>query len=67
MFPLPVQWILTVLIPIGFAGYYPAEGVMALSAVSALAWLAFPVGLLVLTIGLVVWHTGLARYQSAGS
>lgn len=67
IFPVSVQWVLTIAVPIAFAGFYPAEQVLAPTSLSLLAWLTLPVGLLVCGAGMVVWHAGLARYQSAGS
>lgn len=66
IFPLSLQWVLTVAIPIAFAGFYPADRVLS-PTLSYLAWLALPVGVGVLAAGAAVWHAGLARYQSAGS
>jgi ABC-2 type transport system permease protein len=67
VFSASVQWLLTVVIPVAFAGFYPAERLLSFATLSLLAWLSLPVGLLVLAIGMSVWHVGLGRYQSAGS
>ena len=67
IFPMSLQWLFTLVIPIGFAGFYPAERLLSLTSISLLAWLALPLGLVTCGIGMAVWHAGLARYQGAGS
>ena len=67
IFPVSLQWVLTVVIPIAFAGFYPAEQLLSPATLSQMAWLALPVGLVVCGTGVAVWHAGLARYQSTGS
>lgn len=67
IFPVSLQWVFTLVVPIAFAGFYPAERLLSVTTLSALAWLALPLGLITCAIGATVWHAGLARYQSAGS
>jgi len=67
IFPVSLQWVFTLLVPIAFSGYYPAERLLSATTLSALAWLTLPVGLVVFGTGFIVWHVGLARYQSTGS
>jgi len=67
IFPVTVQWLLTVVVPIGFAGFFPAAEVLSPASFAWIAWLSLPVGLGVVALGSAVWHAGLASYQSAGS
>jgi ABC-2 type transport system permease protein len=67
IFPMPLQWLFTLVVPIAFAGFYPSERLLEVTALSRLAWLALPLGLATYAVGALVWHAGLARYQGTGS
>ncbi|MFC2173421.1 ABC transporter permease [Acidobacteriota bacterium] len=67
IFSFPIQLILSILVPIAFAGYYPAERILTMPTLSVAAFLSLPVGMIVLAAGLAVWHYGLTKYQSTGS
>jgi ABC-2 type transport system permease protein len=67
IFPVTIQWLLTVVVPIAFAGFFPAAEVLSPESFVWIAWLSLPVGVLAVAVGGVVWHRGLATYQSAGS
>jgi ABC-2 type transport system permease protein len=64
---MSLQWVFTLIVPIAFAGFYPAERLLSVTTLSLLAWLALPLGLVTFGVGAAVWHAGLARYQSTGS
>jgi ABC-2 type transport system permease protein len=70
IYPRGVRAILTWVLPVGLATYYPslkllgrAEGVLD----EALAFAALPAGVLLLAAALRFWRLGLRRYQSTGS
>jgi len=70
IYPGPVRAILTWVLPLALATYYPAVRLLGRPAVLGPAWLshaALPAGALMLALALSVWRAGLARYQSTGS
>jgi ABC-type uncharacterized transport system permease subunit len=64
---MSIQWLFTLLVPTAFAGFYQTQRLLTVTTLSSLAWLALPVGVATCGLGLLIWHAGLARYQSAGS
>ena len=67
----PVQIFLTFLFPIAFVNFYPAHVLLNRDTntliAPALAYLAFPVGLLVFIASLYFWRVGQRHYSSTGS
>jgi ABC-2 type transport system permease protein len=66
IYPRAINWMLTWVIPYGFASYYPASFVLGRD-VGPLAWLGPLVAAVLLVIGLQVWEAGLRHYESTGS
>lgn len=66
-----VQVFLTFLFPIAFVNFYPAHVLLDRGSSTlfhpALAYLAFPVGLLVFFVSLLFWRLGARHYSSTGS
>jgi viologen exporter family transport system permease protein len=67
IFSPSIQLVLTVLVPIAFAGFYPTEDLLSRSTLSWVSYLCLPVGVAVLAVGVFVWRIGLSRYASTGS
>ena len=69
IYPLPLQLLLTFIIPIGFISYYPTCDFLdygdALPLTSA--WLTPIVGIAMFVVTIYVFNAGLRRYESAGS
>ena len=66
IFPRGIQFLLTWIIPYGFASFYPASYLMGRD-VGALAWLGPLVAALLLVAGYRFWLVGLGRYEGTGS
>ena len=66
IFPRAFQFLLTWIIPYGFASFYPASFLLG-HDVGALAWFGPLVAALLLVAGYRVWLLGLNRYEGAGS
>jgi ABC-2 type transport system permease protein len=66
IFPRAIQFLLTWIIPYGFAAFYPAAFLMGRD-VGALAWLGPLVAALLLVGGYRFWLFGLSRYEGTGS
>lgn len=66
VYPAVVRFILVFILPYAFVAFIPVSGVLR-PELAWLGWLTLPVGLVVFSIGLFVWHRGLARYEGAGS
>ena len=66
-----VQVFLTFLFPIAFVNYYPAHVILNKQSAElfnpVLAYLSFPVGLIVISISLLFWQFGKNHYSSTGS
>jgi ABC-2 type transport system permease protein len=67
IFGQAIQLFISLIVPIAFAGFFPAERILSAGTLSWAAYLSLPVGLVCLGIGLRVWHWGLAHYKSTGS
>lgn len=67
IYPRAIGVLLTVVIPFGFASYYPASYLLGREVAPVLAWGAPVVALILMTIGLRVWRFGLRHYGSTGS
>jgi len=66
IFPRGIQFLLTWIIPYGFASFYPASYLLGRD-VGALAWLGPLVAAVLLVAGYRFWLVGLNRYEGAGS
>lgn len=67
LFARPLRWLLTYLLPLAFAGFYPATFFLDRPEWHGYA-LAQPfVGLGCLGLGYLAWRIGLSRYTSSGS
>jgi ABC-2 type transport system permease protein len=66
IYPKVIQLLLTILIPYGFASYYPATQILNI-APSPLAWLSPVVALALALISYRVWLFGLRHYGGTGS
>lgn len=65
IYPVAVRFVLTFVLPYAFIAFYPAAGLLR-EEYALIGWFTLPVGVLVFTIGLLVWRRGLARYEGAG-
>lgn len=70
-YPWFLQWVFSLVIPVGFISFYPAADWLHVAAPRPLpegVSLATPVvGLLVFWMGVLVFRAGLKRYESSGS
>lgn len=63
-----VQILLTWVVPFAFAAFYPAVGFLEKGApFNTLTLLSPLIGLLVLSVGMLVWRAGLRKYSGAGN
>jgi ABC-2 type transport system permease protein len=67
IYPRAIGVLLTVLIPYGFASFFPAMYLMGREIHVALAWGAPIVAAVLMAIALAVWRFGLRHYSSTGS
>ncbi len=67
LFGAPLRWLLTVALPLGFAGFYGALWVIGGEGWRIYALLQPLVGALLLALGYGAFRFGLRRYTSAGS
>lgn len=67
IYPRLIGVLLTVLIPYGFASFFPATYLMGREIHPALAWGAPAVAAVLMGIGLAVWRFGLRHYSSTGT
>ncbi len=71
IYPGPIQVLLTFVLPIGLATFYPARIVLDIAAPAAIAtvhfWLLPPLALLIVAVGATVFHLGLRSYASSGT
>ena len=67
IFSPPMQLVLTIIVPIAFAGFYPVEQILDGTTLSWFALLSVPVGAVCVAIGGAVFRLGLTQYQSTGS
>jgi ABC-2 type transport system permease protein len=66
LFAWPMRWLLTVVLPLGFAGFYPASLYLSRPEWTPYALATPLVGGLCLWAGWSAWRFGLSRYSSAG-
>jgi ABC-2 type transport system permease protein len=67
LFGAPLRWLLTVVVPFGFAGFYGAALVMGSPGWQTVALLQPLVGLVALGLGYGAFRLGLRRYGSSGT
>ena len=67
IYPRAIGIFLTVLIPYGFASFYPASYVLGREVAPALAWGAPLVATVLMIVALGVWRFGLRHYSSTGT
>ena len=66
IFPRAIQFLLTWIIPYGFASFYPASFLLGRD-IGPLAWLGPLVAAVLLALGYRFWLVGLSRYEGTGS
>jgi ABC-2 type transport system permease protein len=62
-----IRFLLTWLLPFAFVGVYPASFFLGRHRDLLMSLLTPVVGLVVITIGLLIWNNGVRRYRGAGS
>ncbi len=67
IYPRAIGMLMTVLIPYGFASFYPASYLLGREVAPVLAWGAPLVAAVLMVIGLAVWRFGLRHYSSTGT
>ncbi|MCB1139308.1 MAG: ABC-2 family transporter protein [Leptospiraceae bacterium] len=71
IYSFPVRLLLTFFFPIAFVNFYPAHYFLEKEGQTlfhpSLAYMSFPIGLVVLLASLVFWRFGVNRYSSTGS
>lgn len=67
LFASPLRWLLSTALPLGFAGFYGANLVMAHGPLAPLSLLQPLVALAALWVGYRAWRAGLGAYASSGS
>ncbi|NJL07328.1 MAG: hypothetical protein HC900_02995 [Methylacidiphilales bacterium] len=71
IYPGPVQVLLTFVLPLGLATFYPAQAFLGIAAPDGVPqvapWMMPLVALAVATLGAGVFHLGLRRYVSSGT
>lgn len=67
IYPRAIGVLLTVLIPYGFASFYPTSYIVGREVPLGLAWGAPLVAVLLMTVALAVWRFGLRHYSSTGT
>lgn len=67
IYPRAIGVLLTVLIPYGFASFFPASYLLGREINPALAWGAPLVAVVLMVIALWVWRFGLRHYSSTGT
>lgn len=66
IYPRAIRFMLTWLIPYGFASFYPASYLLGRD-IGPLVWISPLVAAVLLVIGYRFWLVGLARYEGTGS
>jgi ABC-2 type transport system permease protein len=67
IYPRAIGALLTLLIPYGFASFYPASYLLGRDVPPVLAWGAPLVALVLMVVGMAVWRFGLRHYGSTGT
>ena len=66
IYPRAINWMLTWVIPYGFASFYPASFVLGRN-IGLMAWLSPLVAAVLVVIGYRLWGVGLRHYAGTGS
>jgi ABC-2 type transport system permease protein len=66
IYPRAIQFLLTWVVPYGFASFYPASFLLGRD-IGALAWISPLIAALLLVVGYRFWLVGLGRYESPGT
>ncbi len=67
IYSLPVRVFLTFVLPFAWVAFYPATWFIGGGQLTGVALLTVPVGLVVFSGAVVIWHRGVANYASTGS
>ena len=67
IFPKPLRFIMTFIIPFALVAYYPALYLLGKQTFFGVIGLLVPVTLALCLIAVLLWKRGLKRYESAGS
>ena len=71
IYPGPLQVLLTFVMPLGLATFYPTERFLGLESPDAVVsfelWLLPPMALLIVVLGVALFHLGLRQYSSSGT
>lgn len=67
IYPRAIGALLTLLIPYGFASFYPASHLLGREVAPVLAWGAPLVAMILMIVGMGVWRFGLRHYGSTGT
>jgi ABC-2 type transport system permease protein len=67
IYPKAISWLLTIVIPYGFASFYPASYILERDVPLFLAWGGPLVAAVLLFLGYRFWLFGLRHYASTGS
>jgi ABC-2 type transport system permease protein len=67
IYPRAIGVLLTVLIPYGFASFYPTSYIVGREVPLGLAWGAPLIAVLLMMVALAVWRFGLRHYSSTGT
>lgn len=71
MYPESFQFVLTYILPIGWASFYPVSELLGVPngrfAWKGAVWVTLAMGVLVFAVAAVVFHRGMKRYESAGN
>ena len=66
-----MQALLTFVLPLGLATFYPAQSFLGIAAADGVAevapWMMPPLALAIAALGAGVFHLGLRRYVSSGT
>ncbi len=67
IYSLPVRVVLTFVLPFAWVAFYPATWFVGSGQQPWLALLTLPVGAIVFSGAVLIWHRGAAKYASTGS
>ncbi|MDR1000112.1 MAG: ABC transporter permease [Clostridiales bacterium] len=71
IFPRIIQYLVTFIIPFAFICFYPSQYLLGkndfLMFHPIVQFLPLPIGVIVLSVGCMVWSHGINRYQSSGN
>ncbi len=67
IYPLPIQLLLTWVLPYAMAGFYPAAYLLRRDEYKVYGLMAPLMGFILLGVALLIWRFAIRRYQSTGS